>query len=115
MRTLRALIVVMLLGTTSAAFAQADACRAEADKFCKGMKPGEGKLLKCLQGHEAELSDACKARINTVNQFMACVEDIMHFCPGEVPVGGEAIKCLRQHDTDLSTACKNELRKIRPN
>lgn len=114
MRTLVALAVGIVLSIGSAVSAQ-EACRAEAEKFCAGMKPGEGKLLKCLQGHEADLSDACKARLNTVNQFMACVEDIMHFCPGEVPVGGEAIKCLRQHDTDLSTACKNELRKIRPN
>jgi hypothetical protein len=114
MRTLVALIVGIVLSVAGPAAAQ-DACRAEADKFCKDMKPGEGKLLKCLQGHEAEVSDACRARLNTINQFMACVEDIMHFCPGEVPVGGEAIKCLRLHDTDLSTACKNELRKIRPN
>ena len=87
MRILVALAVGAVLSLGSAASAQ-DACRAEAEKFCAGMKPGEGKLLKCLQGHEADLSDACKARLNTVNQFMAFVEDIMHFCHCEVPVGG---------------------------
>ena len=98
---------------SNAASAQ-EACRAEKDKYCKDIQTGEGRLFKCLQGHEKDLSDACRARLNTVNQFMACIDDVMHLCPGEMPVGGEAIKCLRLHETDLSTECKNELRKIRP-
>jgi hypothetical protein len=113
MRKLGALIVGIVLTATCAASAQ-EACRAEAEKFCKDVQHGEGRLLKCLQGHEADLSVECRARLNTINQFMACIDDVMHLCPGNEPVGGEAIKCLRLHETDLSTACKNELRKIRP-
>ena len=113
MRKIGALIAGILLAATCAASAQ-EACRAEVDKFCKDTQTGEGRVLKCLQGHEAQLSDACRARLNTINQFMACIDDVMRLCPSEEPVGGEAIKCLRLHETDLSTACKGELRKIRP-
>jgi hypothetical protein len=113
MRRIGALVGGILLLAACAASAQ-EACRAEVDKFCKDIKTGEGRVLKCLQEHEADLSDACRARLNTINQFMACIDDVMRLCPGNEPVGGEAIKCLRLHESDLSTACKSELRKIRP-
>ena len=40
-----------------------EACKADATKFCKDVKPGGGRILKCLKGHEAELSPACKAKM----------------------------------------------------
>jgi hypothetical protein len=35
-------------------------CRGDIGKFCRGMKPGGGMLLKCLKEHEAELSEGCR-------------------------------------------------------
>jgi len=37
------------------------ACKADKDKFCTEIKPGKGEIIKCLKGHETELSDPCKA------------------------------------------------------
>lgn len=37
-------------------------CAADAAKFCKDVKPGEGRVLACLKEHEKELSQACKDR-----------------------------------------------------
>jgi hypothetical protein len=37
-------------------------CAADMQKFCKDVKPGEGRLIACMKAHETELSDACKAR-----------------------------------------------------
>ncbi|MBA4389965.1 MAG: hypothetical protein C0399_03405 [Syntrophus sp. (in: bacteria)] len=38
-------------------------CKADVDKFCKDVKPGAGRMIKCLKAHEAELNPACKADI----------------------------------------------------
>ena len=38
-------------------------CQADAKKLCKDVKPGEGRVLECLQEHKSELSSACAARI----------------------------------------------------
>jgi len=36
-------------------------CRADAEKFCKGIAPGGGRILSCLKAREAELQPACAA------------------------------------------------------
>jgi len=34
-------------------------CATDVQKFCKDVKPGEGRIIKCLQSHKSELSEAC--------------------------------------------------------
>lgn len=36
------------------------ACHDDVLKFCKGIRPGQGRVAACLKSHEAELSPACK-------------------------------------------------------
>ena len=36
-------------------------CKPDAEKFCKGVEPGKGRVLKCLKANEAKLSPVCKA------------------------------------------------------
>ena len=38
-----------------------EACRNDVPKFCKDIRPGEGRIVQCLKGHENELSPQCKA------------------------------------------------------
>ncbi len=38
----------------------AEACKADAEKSCKDIKPGGGRILRCLKQHEDTLSPACK-------------------------------------------------------
>jgi len=35
------------------------ACQADLEKFCKGVQPGEGRIIACLKQHEADLGPAC--------------------------------------------------------
>ncbi len=37
-------------------------CAEDAAKFCKDIKPGEGRLAGCLKEHQKELSQACVDR-----------------------------------------------------
>jgi hypothetical protein len=104
----------MLLSTvwgTSLSLAKDEICRLEMDKFCKDVAAGEGRILKCLQEHDADLSAKCRAYVNTASQYVACSDDVMQLCPGTQPGSGGAMKCLRTHQGDLSTGCKNALRK----
>ncbi|HPL64555.1 MAG TPA: cysteine rich repeat-containing protein [Syntrophales bacterium] len=39
----------------------AQACKADVEKFCKRIKPGQGRITSCLKSNQAELSDACRA------------------------------------------------------
>jgi hypothetical protein len=35
------------------------ACQADVKRWCASVKPGEGQVLQCLQGHSQDLSDRC--------------------------------------------------------
>jgi hypothetical protein len=35
------------------------ACGDDVMRLCRGVQPGEGRILQCLQDHEQELSDRC--------------------------------------------------------
>jgi hypothetical protein len=41
-----------------------DACKPDAEKFCKGIRPGQGRILACLKSHQSELAPACAAEFN---------------------------------------------------
>ena len=36
-------------------------CKIDAEKFCKDVKPGQGRIVRCLKQHKAELSPGCRA------------------------------------------------------
>mgnify|MGYP006887598558 CR=1 FL=1 len=68
-------------------------CASEAKKFCGDVKPGQGRLAKCMKSHEAELSTACRnemqARAEKVEQVRKdCRADAEKLCKGIKPGGG---------------------------
>jgi hypothetical protein len=40
--------------------AQRDACGGDYGKFCKGTTPGGGRIIACLNKHNAQLTPACQ-------------------------------------------------------
>ncbi len=36
-----------------------EACRDDAQKLCASVKPGKGRMIKCLKKHQSELSTGC--------------------------------------------------------
>jgi hypothetical protein len=38
------------------------ACSEDIQKFCKDVKPGGGRIAKCLKEHACDLSPACKGK-----------------------------------------------------
>jgi hypothetical protein len=39
------------------------ACEGDAQKFCNGVAPGRGGIVKCLREHQNDLTQACKDQL----------------------------------------------------
>lgn len=99
-----------------------EACKPDAEKFCKDVKPGGGRVVACLKQHKSELSAECKAAGGKVHEeraerreqgreaMAACKPDAQKLCAGVKPGGGRIIECLKQHQADLSASCAGELK-----
>ena len=44
----------------------ANECHDDMAAYCSDIKPGEGRLLDCIQRHEEKVSDRCKSAIADV-------------------------------------------------
>jgi hypothetical protein len=43
------------------------ACKADVQKLCPGIKPGEGRIAACIKEHRAEVSLPCKAHLKKMH------------------------------------------------
>jgi hypothetical protein len=44
------------------------ACRADIEKHCAGIKPGDGRLRHCVREHHAKFSQGCKTALREAMQ-----------------------------------------------
>jgi len=44
------------------------ACSGDIARFCKEVQPGGGRILKCLKGHDKELSPSCSAKLEMIGK-----------------------------------------------
>lgn len=44
------------------------ACRADIERHCAGIKPGDGRLRHCVREHHAKFSDGCKTALREAMQ-----------------------------------------------
>ena len=91
-------------------------CAEDAKKFCGDVKPGGGRIAKCMKSHEAELSPACQADMKKAEQRIEqvkeeCKADAQKFCKGIRPGGGRILACLKSHQSELAPACAAEFNK----
>jgi hypothetical protein len=91
-------------------------CAADAKKFCGDVKPGGGRVVKCMKSHEAELSPACQAEMKRAEERIEqvkeeCNADAKKFCKGIRPGGGRILACLKSHQSELAPACAAEFNK----
>jgi hypothetical protein len=43
-------------------------CRSDLTKFCSNIKPGEGRLLQCLDKNDANVTKRCKQAMKDIGQ-----------------------------------------------
>ncbi|MFN3605492.1 MAG: cysteine rich repeat-containing protein [Leptonema sp. (in: bacteria)] len=89
-------------------------CKEDREKFCKDIKPGEGRIFECLVNHFDQLSTDCKTKIEKKKKEWdafknSCSSDIEKFCPN-TPIGkGKIRACLAKNKDQISEQCKNYL------
>jgi len=107
--------VLGLIAASASAQQGQGPCKTDIEKFCKGLEPNSGQMIKCLSDHQSELSEACRQRRAELMQGFqaglekskaACQADIDKLCKG-VPEGeGRVMRCLREHVAELSEPCR---------
>ena len=96
----------------------ATGCKAELEKYCSNVTPGEGRLLACLYAYEDKLSGRCEyalydaaaqleravaALSYVVNE---CSSDLKQYCAGVAAGEGRLLQCLQKNDDKVSQRCK---------
>ncbi len=95
------------------------ACKADAEKLCKDIEPGGGRVMACLKAHESELSEGCKIKKGGKEGEKrekrmgegACEADRAKLCADVKPGEGRIIACMKSHKEDLSAACREMMSK----
>ena len=89
-------------------------CAEDVAKLCPGVKPGGGRIARCLQGKADQISAACKARMEQAKEVhQACMADAEKFCSDIPPGAGRVAVCVQQHEAELSQTCRAHLQKVR--
>ena len=119
-------VVVSLLLITGRAQAEEDlveglkkACNKELTTFCKGVQPGEGRIIACLYAFENRVSGKCayavydaatqleQAAVALKFAAAECKDDLLKYC-GDVKIGNGRVKaCLDKNEKSLSDKCKD--------
>jgi hypothetical protein len=108
---LLAALVFLQTGPLHAQDLGTGACRADAEKLCKDVRPGDGRMARCLKQHEASVSPACKEAMAQARQKMqalreACRADAKQHCRGVKSGRGRMLACLKQNEAKLSEGCR---------
>ena len=101
-----------------------EGCKVELEKYCKGVTPGEGRLVACLYAHGDKLSGKCEyaiydaaaqlERALTALTYVAneCRDDLKANCADIKAGEGRLLKCLEKHDAKVSGRCKQALKDV---
>ncbi len=85
-------------------------CADDIKRLCADVRGGRN-VAQCLNEHDADVSDACKAHQKMVVEkgktFMqACRGDIQNLCKDVKPGEGRTWTCIKSREADLSGDCK---------
>lgn len=101
----------------------AEACRADVDRYCKDVEPGEGRVHACLRHQMNFLSDACRAEESKLSAAeykdirlkprlaRACGQERAAFCRGVQPGRARVVRCLIDHmgAAGFGAECRDQL------
>jgi hypothetical protein len=93
-------------------------CKQDVMRYCKDVKPGSGRTLRCIKRNEERLSPECKAhrelkKMEIRQRMLACQPDAEKLCKDLRPGRGRIHKCLKRHEDELSPACLAEVERVK--
>jgi hypothetical protein len=122
-------VVMLMLGF---AFAEekgpveivADGCSKEINTYCKGVTPGEGRILACIFAYQDKLSNRCEyalydaaaqlERAIAALTYLAneCRNDLKAYCSDVKPGEGRLINCIDKNMEKVSSRCKQAIKDV---
>lgn len=102
----------------------ADGCKKEIDTYCKGVKPGEGRIVACLYAFQDKLSTRCEyalydaaaqlERAVAALTYLAneCKDDLKAFCSDVKPGEGRLLDCIDKNMAKVSGRCKQAIKDV---
>ncbi|HYA87112.1 MAG TPA: cysteine rich repeat-containing protein [Nitrospirota bacterium] len=109
-------IAVVSLGLWSVpqVFASSGACADDLAKYCKDVQPGQGRIIKCMEEHENDLSSGCRAKRAKMERNHPCADDAIRYCSNIQPGEGRILQCLKENESELTPQCKTRIQTQRP-
>ena len=101
-----------------------EGCKADIEKYCKDVKPGDGRVLACLYANSEKISPRCEyamydsasqlERALTALTYVAneCRDDLKANCQNIEPGEGRLLTCLEKNDAKVSSRCKQALKDV---
>jgi len=88
-------------------------CMQDLNRFCGSVRPGEGRVMRCLERRQDDLRQACQgwverfevARDKVRGVRDACRADVKKFCGSSAAEAGALVECLEEHQGELSSEC----------
>jgi hypothetical protein len=102
----------------------ADGCSKEINTYCKGVTPGEGRILACIFAYQDKLSNRCEyalydaaaqlERAIAALTYLAneCRNDLKTFCSDVKPGEGRLINCIDKNMEKVSSRCKQAIKDV---
>ena len=99
-----------------------EGCKAELELHCKGVTPGEGRLVACIYARNDHLTARCEfALYDAASQLQRelatlsyvaseCAEDVRTVCAGVRAGEGRLLQCAKDREKELSKRCKQALK-----
>ncbi len=82
-----------------------NSCRADYQRLCYYVVPGDGRATRCLLGHETALTPSCLRAVKVAYSIEACLPDYERFCRA-VPKGPQVLDCLGGRFEMLQPECR---------
>jgi hypothetical protein len=101
-----------------------DGCQKDIETYCKGVKPGEGRILACLYAYQDKLSNRCEyalydaaaqlERAIAALTYLAneCKDDLKKYCSDVKPGEGRLINCIDKNMEKVSNRCKQAIKDV---
>jgi len=103
-----ALFLAGPVGAQEGLFTSERDCTTDVNNLCANVKPGEGRVIACLQSHMGDLSVGCSTILSkAVWTAQQCASDIKHFCPKAT--WGTVSDCMKPHLGEVGSSCKSAL------